>query len=57
LASGGPKALAATKDLLNVIDGTVDPAMVLRGAKLSAGVLATPEAQAVLMARLNPTKS
>ncbi len=57
LASGGPKALAATKDLLNTIDGTVDPTMVLKGAKLSAGVLGTPEAQAVLMARLKPTKS
>jgi len=52
LASGGPQALAATKGLLNTIDGTVDPEMVMKGAKLSAGVLATAEAQAVLMARL-----
>ena len=59
LASGGPKALAATKGLLNLIDGTVEGGagvgMVMKGAKLSAGVLATPEAQAVLMARMNPS--
>ncbi len=52
LATGGPKALAATKSLLNTLDGTIDPEMVLKGAKLSAGVLATPEAQAVLKARM-----
>lgn len=52
LASGGPGALAATKGLLNVLDGTVEPEMVLRGARLSAGVLGTPEAQAALKARM-----
>ena len=52
LASGGPGALAATKGLLNVLDGTVDPEMVLKGARLSAGVLGTPEAQAALKARM-----
>lgn len=54
LASGGPKALAATKGLLNTIDGTMDPALVMKGAALSASVLATPEAQAALAARMKP---
>lgn len=52
LASGGPKALSATKDLLNSLDGSTDTEMVLRGATLSAEVLATPEAQAALAARM-----
>lgn len=52
LASGGPKALAATKALLNRIDGSDHRDSVLRGADLSASVLATPEAQAALKARL-----
>lgn len=51
LASGGPKALAATKALLNHLDGSEDRDTVLRGAELSASVLATPEAQAALKAR------
>jgi enoyl-CoA hydratase/carnithine racemase len=52
LASGGPKALAATKSLLNRLDGSEDRDAVLRGAELSASVLATPEAQAALKARM-----
>jgi methylglutaconyl-CoA hydratase len=52
LASGGPKALSATKSLLNRIDGSLDEEILLRGAELSARVLATPEAQAALAARL-----
>ena len=56
LASGGPAALATTKSLLNKIDGVVEVGMVLEGAKLSAQVLATPEAQAALAARMKPTK-
>ncbi len=52
LATGGPKALAATKNLLNELDGSLEEKMVLKGAKLSATVLATPEAQAALSARL-----
>jgi enoyl-CoA hydratase/carnithine racemase len=52
LATGGPKALSATKRLLNELDGSFDEALVLKGAKLSASVLATPEAQAALAARL-----
>ncbi len=52
LASGGPKALSATKSLLNQLDGSLDEAVLLRGAELSAQVLATPEAQAALAARM-----
>lgn len=52
LAGGGPKALAATKALLNRLDGSDDPGAVLRGAELSASVLATPEAQAALKSRM-----
>lgn len=52
LALGGPKALSATKHLLNQLDGSLDDALVMQGAKLSASVLATPEAQAALAARM-----
>lgn len=52
LAEGGPKALSATKNLLNQLDGSLDESLVVRGAKLSAQVLATPEAQAALAARM-----
>lgn len=52
LAQGGPKALSATKKLLNEIDGSLEASIVLKGARLSASVLATPEAQAALSARL-----
>lgn len=52
LASGGPEALAATKGLLNQLDGSLDEDLVRRGAELSARVLATDEAQAALKARL-----
>lgn len=52
LASGGPKALAATKSLLNRLDGSEDRATILRGAELSAAVLSTPEAQAALRGRM-----
>lgn len=54
LASGGPKALATTKALLNRIDGSLDRDAVITGAELSASVLATPEAQAALKARMKP---
>jgi len=54
LATGGPKALAATKGLLNRLDGSLEREAVLRGAELSASVLATPEAQASLKARMKP---
>lgn len=52
LAAGGPQALAATKNLLNELDGSLDEAIVLKGAQLSASVLATPDAQARLRAKL-----
>lgn len=52
LASGGPKALSATKSLLNQLDGSLDESVLLKGAELSARVLATPEAQAALAARM-----
>lgn len=51
LAKAGPRALAATKGLLNELDGSLDEATVLRGAELSARVLATAEAQSRLIAR------
>jgi len=52
VASGGARALAATKGLLNELDGSLDEDLLTRGAALSAEVLATPEAQAALRARL-----
>ncbi len=53
LATGGPQALRATKALLNELDGSLEDAVVLRGAEVSARVLATPEAQATLRAIRN----
>ncbi len=52
LAKGGPHALAATKNLLNELDGSLDADLIERGADLSASVLARPEAQEILAARL-----
>lgn len=52
LATGGPNALRATKSLLNDLDGSLDESLARRGAELSAQVLATPEAQAMLRATL-----
>jgi len=52
LATGGPGALRATKGLLNDLDGSLDEAILRRGAELSAAVLATPEAQGMLRAKL-----
>lgn len=51
LAAGGPRAIAATKMLLNELDGSLDEDLALRGAALSAQVLTTPEAQQALRAR------
>ena len=51
IATGGPEALGATKNLLNEIDGSHDADTVRRGAELSASVLLTPDAQARLRAR------
>lgn len=52
LSAGGPAALAATKGLLNELDGSMDKAIAQRAAELSARVLATPEAQASLRSKL-----
>lgn len=52
LASGGPKALSVTKSLLNKLDGSLEESLVMQGAQLSASVLATPEAQSALAARM-----
>ncbi len=53
LATGGPQALRATKDLLNRLDGSLDAGLAQRGAELSAKVLALPEARAMLEARFS----
>ncbi len=52
LTSGGPTALAATKKLLNQLDGSLDLDILLRAADLSADVLNTPETQALLRKKL-----
>lgn len=52
LAGGGPRALRATKELLNQLDGSLDAGVVKLGAELSAQVIAMPETQEVLRAKL-----
>ena len=52
LIAGGPKALAATKRLLNELDGSLDIELARRSAKVSADVLAMPEAVAMLRAKM-----
>lgn len=52
IASGGPGAMRATKELLNSLDASLDERLVLEGAALSARVLSTPEAQAMLRSKL-----
>lgn len=52
LAAGGTLALRATKALLNELDGSGDLELARRSARLSAEVLATPEAQAMLRAKM-----
>ncbi len=54
LATGGPRALAATKRLLNDIDGSMDIELARRSARVSAEVLAMPEAIAMLRAKMGP---
>ena len=48
IAGSGVEALSATKGLLNELDGSMDEALALRAAELSARVFNSPEAQAVL---------
>lgn len=52
LAAAGPKALAATKGLLNQLDRSLDQALAEDAAALSAKVLQTPETQAMLRAKI-----
>jgi methylglutaconyl-CoA hydratase len=52
LATGGTAAVRATKSLLNDLDGSLDADLARRSADLSAQVLATPEAQTMLRAKL-----
>jgi methylglutaconyl-CoA hydratase len=52
LATGGPSALRATKQLLNDLDRSLDESLAQRAATLSAEILATPEARAMLAAKL-----
>lgn len=52
LSKGAPGALRATKSLLNRLDGSDDLEVLREAARLSARVLATPETQAMLRARL-----
>lgn len=52
IAQGGPRAIAATKDLLNELDGSLDESLLRRAAGLSASVLATRDAQERLRNRL-----
>jgi enoyl-CoA hydratase/carnithine racemase len=52
LATGGPHALAATKSLLNSLDGSDDGASVTAGADLSAKVVMSAETRALLAAKL-----
>lgn len=52
LASGGAQALQATKNHLNILDGSLDRDQARQGAELSARVLALPESRARLQAAL-----
>ncbi len=52
LLAGGPGALRATKNLLNTLDGSTDLELARRSAGVSADVLASDEAQAMLRAKL-----
>lgn len=52
LAGAGPLALRATKGLINQLDASYDETLLLHAAHLSAQVLASPQTQAMLRARL-----
>jgi methylglutaconyl-CoA hydratase len=52
LAKGGAHAIRATKEILNTIDQSTDGALVRRGADLSADVVATPQTQQMLRAKM-----
>ncbi|MBL9118703.1 MAG: enoyl-CoA hydratase/isomerase family protein [Phycisphaerae bacterium] len=50
LVAGGPKALAATKEWLNALDGSNEDAVLDRAAEISATIIAGEEAQSRLKA-------
>jgi methylglutaconyl-CoA hydratase len=50
LAKGGPKAIAATKQWLNELDGSLDDAIAEEAAEISARIIAGEEAQSRLRA-------
>ncbi|MBA4028892.1 MAG: enoyl-CoA hydratase [Planctomyces sp.] len=52
VATGGPRALRATKGLMNELDGSGDLELLLRAAEVSARVLASPDTQARLRSKL-----
>ncbi len=52
LATAGPAALRATKELLNQLDGSYDHALLSRAADLSADVLNSPATQETLRKKL-----
>ncbi|MBS0198548.1 MAG: enoyl-CoA hydratase/isomerase family protein [Planctomycetes bacterium] len=52
LATGGPHALRATKELLNQLDGSDDSSLVKRGADLSARIVGMEETRTMLRAKL-----
>lgn len=52
LATAAPHALAATKSLLNELDGSLDEPLLRRAAMLSASVLSLPASQEMLRAKL-----
>ena len=54
VGSGGAKALAATKGLLNTLDGSLDETLARESAALSASILALEESRAALRARFGP---
>ena len=49
LLTGGPNALACTKNMLNELDGSNDEQIAIEAAELSAKVIAGAEAQAHLL--------
>lgn len=51
LCAGGQHAIAVTKQWINELDGSLDEAMLLEGARRSADVIAGDEAQARLQPR------
>lgn len=53
LATGGPHALRATKNLLNQLDDSANAALVKRGADLSAKVVGMEETKAMLRGKMS----